>query len=173
MSTTRMRDAAFKPVLRGLPVGTELELDAPYGSFTLHNDVARPAVFLTGGIGITPVRSIVLQSAHDKTGHKVFVFYSNKRPEDAAFLDELSRVGETNENVIIVPTMTEPERSHLAWTGETGYVDENMMAKYVHDLTQPSYYLCGPAGMVTGMRSILNGAGVDDDAIRTEEFTGY
>ena len=63
--------------------------------------------------------------------------------------------------------MTEPERSHLAWTGETGYVDENMMAKYVHDLTQPSYYLCGPAGMVTGMRSILNGAGVDDDAIRT------
>jgi len=52
-------------------------------------------------------------------------------------------------------------------------VDENMMAKYVHDLTQPSYYLCGPAGMVTGMRSILNGAGVDDDAIRTEEFTGY
>lgn len=173
MSTTRMRDTAFKRVLRDLPVGTELELDAPYGSFTLHNDVARPAVLLTGGIGITPVRSIVLQSAHDKTGHKILVFYSNKRPEDAAFLDELSRVGETNEDVIIVPTMTEPERSHRAWTGETGYLDENMIAKYVRDLSQPIYYLCGPAGMVTAMRGILNGAGVDDDAIRTEEFTGY
>ncbi len=58
---TRMRDTAFKRILKTMEPGTELILDAPYGSFTLHNNVSIPAVFLTGGIGITPVRSIVLK----------------------------------------------------------------------------------------------------------------
>ncbi|MEO7015643.1 MAG: FAD-dependent oxidoreductase [Leifsonia sp.] len=169
MATTRLRDTAFKRVLKNMPLGTELELDAPYGSFTLHNNIKRPAVFLTGGIGITPVRSIVLQSTHDKTGHTIFVFYSNNRPEDAAFMDEFGTAVDTNHNLTFVATMTEPERSKQGWDGETGFVDKNMIARYIDDLTTPIYYLCGPAGMVT----LLNTAGVDDDDIRTEEFTGY
>ncbi|QCO99273.1 FAD-dependent oxidoreductase [Arthrobacter sp. 24S4-2] len=173
MCTTRMRDTAFKRVLKGMPIGTELELDAPYGSFTLHNNVARPAVFLTGGIGITPVRSIALQSVHDQTGHAIFAFSSNKRPEDAAFLDELKRLDESAANVTFIATMTEPENSHQPWDGETGFIDQDMITKYVGDLSTPIYYLCGPAGLVKAMRSLLNGAGVDDDDIRTEEFTGY
>ena len=173
VATTRLRDTAFKRVLKNLPVGAELELDAPYGSFTLHNNLKRPAVFLTGGIGGTPVRSITLQSTHDKTGHTIFVFYSNKRPEDAAFLDDFSQAATENENITFVATMTEPEHSEKGWTGETGYIDKELIARYVTDLTTPIYYLCGPAGMVTAMRTLLNGAGVDDDDIRTEEFTGY
>jgi len=173
MATTRLRDTAFKRVLRNMPLGTELELDAPYGSFTLHNNIKRPAVFLTGGIGITPVRSIVLQSTHDKTGHTIFVFYSNNRPEDAAFLDEFDTAASANENLTFVATMTAPERSKQAWAGETGFVDKDMIARYVEDLTTPIYYLCGPAGMVTAMRTLLNAADVDNDDIRTEEFTGY
>jgi ferredoxin-NADP reductase len=173
VSVTRMRDTAFKRELKALPLGTELELDAPYGGFTLHNKVARPAVFLTGGIGITPVRSIVLQAGQDQTAHKLVVFYSNKRPEDAAFLDELTVFGETNENLTFVPTMTQPEKSLRSWNGETGRIDQAMLERHVEDLTAPIYYLCGPAGMVTAMRGVLNGAGVDDDDIRTEEFTGY
>ena len=173
MCTTRMRDTAFKRVLKDLPIGTEVELDAPYGSFTLHNKVDRPAVFLTGGIGITPVRSIILQSVHDKTGHRIIVFYSNKRPEDAAFLDELGRVADGEASITVVATMTEPEKSRHGWTGETGYIDQAMLARHIEGLAAPIYYLCGPAGMVTAMRSLLNSAGVDDDDIRTEEFTGY
>jgi ferredoxin-NADP reductase len=173
MATTRLRDTAFKRVLKNLPLGTELELDAPYGSFTLHNNVKRPAVFLTGGIGATPVRSIVLQSSHDKTGHTIFVFYSNKRPEDAAFTDELRDAAAANKDFTFVPTMTEPEHSEQEWDGETGFIDKNMIGRYLTDLTTPIYYLCGPAGMVTAMRTLLNGAGIDDDDIRTEEFTGY
>lgn len=173
MATTRLRDTAFKRVLRELPPGSELELDAPYGSFALHNKEARPAVFLTGGIGITPVRSIVLQSVHDKTKHTIFVFCSNRRPEDGAFLDEFGRVGGENDNITFVATITEPERSKQAWDGETGFIDKDMIGRYVDDLTVPIYYLCGPPGMVTAMRTLLNGAGVDDDDIRTEEFTGY
>lgn len=173
VSTTRLRDTAFKRVLRDAPIGTEVELDAPYGSFTLHNNVARPAVFLTGGIGITPARSIVLQADHDKTAHKIVVFFSNKRPAEAPYLGELAAVARSNDNITFVPTMTQLETSQQSWTGETGRVDKAMLVKYVDDLTAPIYYLCGPAGMVTAMRTVLNGVGVDDDDIRTEEFTGY
>ncbi|HEU4362183.1 MAG TPA: FAD-dependent oxidoreductase [Mycobacterium sp.] len=173
VSTTRLRDTAFKRVLRDAPIGTPVGLDAPYGSFTLHNNTARPAVFLTGGIGITPARSIVLQADHDKTAHKIFVFYANKRPEDAAYLDDLAAVAESNENFTFVATMDHMELSQHPWSGETGVIDRAMLSKYIDDLTAPIYYLCGPPGMVTAMRTLLNGAGVDDDDIRTEEFTGY
>ena len=171
--TTRMRDTAFKRVVGVMPLGTEVELDAPYGSFTLHNNVRRPAVFLTGGVGVTPVRSIVLQSTHDRSGHVLVVFSSNNRPEDAAFTDDFAAAAEANENLTFVPTMTAAEKSASEWTGETGFIDADMLSLYVHDLSAPIYYLSGPAGMVTAMRSLLNGAGVDDDDIRTEEFTGY
>ena len=65
---TRMRDMAFKRVMKELPDGTQLKLDAPYGSFTLHKNAAIPAVFLTGGIGITAVRSILLEATHNEAG---------------------------------------------------------------------------------------------------------
>ncbi|MES2390467.1 MAG: FAD-dependent oxidoreductase, partial [Acidobacteriota bacterium] len=83
---TRMRDTAFKRSLKSIRLGTEFTLDAPWGELTLHPDTAIPAVFLTGGIGITPVRSIVLQATHDKLPQKIIAFYSNRRPEDAPFL---------------------------------------------------------------------------------------
>ena len=91
MVATRMRDTAFKRVLKTMALGTEVALDAPWGSCTLHSDASIPAVFLSGGIGVTPVRSIVLQAAHDKLPHTIVLFDSNRRPEDAAFLDELGR----------------------------------------------------------------------------------
>ena len=78
------------------PIGTELVLDAPYGLFTLNNVTQRPAVFLTGGIGITPVRSMVLQALHDNTDQDITVFYSNRRPEEAAFLDEFIQLADSN-----------------------------------------------------------------------------
>lgn len=78
MFTTRMRDTAFKRNMQKRNMGTEVTLDAPYGSFTLQNNTRIPAVFLSGGIGITPVRSIILQATHDKTAHKIFLFMQIK-----------------------------------------------------------------------------------------------
>ena len=173
MSATRMRDTAFKRALKTMDIGTELLLDAPYGSFTLHNNSKSPAVFITGGIGITPVRSIILQATHDKLPHRIFLFDSNRRPEDAAFLDDIMEAQEKNPNFTFVGTMTEMEKSDRQWDHETGFVNEGMLSKYVGDLTAPIYYLCGPASMVASMRKISNDAGVDDDNIRTEEFSGY
>ena len=173
MFATRMRDTAFKRVLKTMEVGTEVSLDAPYGSFTLHNNSRTPAVFLTGGIGVTPVRSIILQATHDNLPHKIFLFYSNRRPEDAAFLDQLMEAQEKNPNYTFVGTMTEMEKSIRKWEGETGYITKPMLLKYIGDLTLPIYYIAGPAAMVTAMRKTLNEAGVDDDNTRTEEFSGY
>lgn len=173
MFATRMRDTAFKRVLKTMEIGTEVSMDAPYGSFTLHNNSRIPAVFLTGGIGVTPVRSIVLQAAYENLAHKIFLFDSNRRPEDSAFLDELTNAQHRNPSYIFVGTMTEMEKSGRKWNGETGYINKAMLEKHVGDLTLPIYYVAGPASMVTAMRKTLNEAGVDDDNIRTEEFSGY
>jgi ferredoxin-NADP reductase len=78
-----------------------------------------------------------------------------------------------NPNYTFIGTMTEMEKSGTKWNGETGYITKTMLEKYVGDLTLPIYYLAGPASMVTAMRKTLNEAGVDDDNIRTEEFSGY
>jgi ferredoxin-NADP reductase len=173
MFATRMRDTAFKRVLKTLALGTELTLSAPGGSFTLHSNAAIPAVFVTGGIGVTPVRSIVLQAIHDKTAHRLFVFDSNKRPEDAAFLDELTQPHENTPHYTFVGTMTGMEKSSRTWHGETGLITKAMLSKYIDDLTLPIYYIAGPPAMVVGLRKTLSESGVIDDNIRTEEFSGY
>jgi Na+-transporting NADH:ubiquinone oxidoreductase subunit NqrF len=76
-----------------------------------------------------------------------------------------------------VGTMTEMEKSSREWHGETGYISKPMLLKYIGDLKLPIYYVDnyvdGPPAMVTAMRETLGEAGVDDDNIRTEEFSGY
>jgi len=90
MIATRMRDTAFKRVLRKASPGLQVKIDGPGGSFVLHRKSEKPAVFLAGGIGITPFLSIIRQAGHDKSPHHMYLFYSNRRPEDSAFLDLLS-----------------------------------------------------------------------------------
>lgn len=170
---TRMRDTAFKRILKELPLGTILKFEAPGGSFTLHNNKEIPAVFLTGGIGITPVKSIVTQATKDKLPHQIYLFYSNNRPEDAAFLDELAALEKENKKYKFIPTMTAMEKSKQPWSGEIGYINREMLQKYIKDLTKPIYYISGPAAMVAAMRKMLNDANINDDNIRTEEFSGY
>lgn len=170
---TRMRDTAFKRVLKTMESGTEIRLNAPYGSFTLYDDESNPAVFLTGGIGVTPVRSIILQALHDHVPHRILVFYSNRKPEDATFLDELAASCGKNPNCTFVATMTRMEASGREWHGETAVISKAMLLKYMDDLRLPVYYLDGPPAMVGAMRKILSEAGVDDNRIRTEEFSGY
>ncbi|MEP6776514.1 MAG: FAD-dependent oxidoreductase, partial [Chloroflexota bacterium] len=170
---TRMRDTAFKRVLKKLPYGTQLKLDAPYGSFTLHTNSAIPAVFLTGGIGITPVRSILVEATKVALTRRILLFYSNHAPEDTAFSEELRAVAAKNPQFTFVPTMTKMEHSRDKWTGETGYVTKAMLERYIDDLTVPIYYCSGPATLVSAMRELLTEAGVSEDNIRTEEFVGY
>jgi ferredoxin-NADP reductase len=173
MFATRLRDTAFKRSLKKVPLGTDVKIDSPMGSFTLHKNSAKSAVFLAGGIGITPFLSIVRQAGHDRLPHMLYLFYSNRRPEDAAFLEALQMLEKSNPNFQLICTMTELPQSQKGWKGETGLIDKEMLSRYLSTLQGPIYYSAGPPAMVTGMRKMLVGAGVDEDDIRTEEFGGY
>jgi ferredoxin-NADP reductase len=170
---TRMRDSAFKRVLSHVPPGTQLKLDGPFGDLRLHNDSSRAAVMLCGGIGITPFRSILLNAAHNKLPHRIFLFYSNRRPEDAPFLEELQSLEKRNPNFKLIACMTEIDESSHSWAGERGRITSQTLAKYLAGDSSAIYYITGPPRFVAGMHSMLSGTGVDDDNIRTEEFGGY
>jgi len=170
---TRMRDSAFKRVLRMAPLDLEVNMEGPVGSFNLHNNSAKPAVFLAGGIGITPFSSIVRHAANAKLPHKLYLFYSNRRPEDAAFMPILQALEKENPNYQFIPSMSEMNKSAQAWNGETGFINREMIVRHLPNLQGPIYYIAGPPAMVAAMREMLNAAGVDEDDIRTEEFAGY
>ena len=160
---TRMRDTAFKRELDRMPEGTAIEMDGPYGSFTLHAKKEKPAVFIAGGIGITPFMSILTSAAEEKLNRKFFLFYSNRTENDAAFLRELSGLTAEIPDFTFVPIMSERE----------GYLNEKTIRKYVENIDGPIYYLAGPPGMVAAMRKMLAGMNIPEDDIRFEEFAGY
>jgi ferredoxin-NADP reductase len=173
MVATRLRETAFKRVLSEVPLGTEVKIEGPFGNLRLHNDQSRAAVILTGGIGITPFRSILLNAAMNNLPHRILLFYANRRPEDAAFLDELKQLELKNQHFQLIACMTEIEKSSRPWSGELGRISPQLLAKYTKGLTSPVYYVTGPPSMVHAMHTMLLDSGVDDDNIRIEEFAGY
>jgi ferredoxin-NADP reductase len=169
---TRMRDTAFKRALRQLPEGAEVKLIGPIGQFTL-GDEPRAGVFIAGGIGITPFMSMLRQAAHDRVPRPLVLLYSNRRPEDAAFLGELEELERQNRNFLLLATMTEMGKSARAWAGPTGLVSAALIQRAAAGLDAPVYYVVGPPAMVLAMQETLRGAGVREDDIRSEEFYGY
>ncbi len=169
---TRMRDSAFKRALKALPDGASMRIDGAFGDLTL-GDTGRPALFIAGGIGITPFMSMLRQAAEDRSPQLLFLAYSNRRPEDSAFLDELQQLERQNRHFRLMATMTDMSKSARAWSGETGVVDADMLKRLVGDLAAPIYYVVGPPAMVEAMQATLAGAGIAGDKIRTEEFFGY
>ena len=174
MITTRLRDTAFKRILRNMEVGQPLVVGPPHGSFFLHDDASKPAIFLAGGIGITPVYSMIKDVIERQLPHKITVFYSNRRPEDAPFLYELDGMVRQNSHLTLIATMTEPEKSAHTLQGQTGLMDRILLESRLHDLPSAGiYYLSGPPTMVAAMRTLLVDAKVGEANIKTEEFTGY
>src|SRR5262245_27324792 len=123
---TRMRDTAFKRVLKGMPAGGRVGLRGPSGLFTLDPADSRAAVFLAGGIGVTPFVSILRDAARSRLERDLCLFYSNRRPEDAAYLDELAGLPSRNPRLRFVGTMVEMDKSSKAWSGERGFLDRAM-----------------------------------------------
>jgi ferredoxin-NADP reductase len=173
----RMRDTAFKRVLGRMPIGgnvrIEILLNSPHGSFALHDDASHPAVFLIGGIGIVPAFSMIKDALERKLPHNMFLFYSNRRPEDAPFLDELETLAKHHPSFTLIATLTKPEKETSSWRGETGHIDHSMLKKYVDDLQSPMYYLAGLPEMASAMKTMLTTSGVRVENIRAEEFTGF
>ena len=170
---TRQSDSSFKRSLMALSIGAAVEIEGPYGDLTLHEDAERSAVFLAGGIGITPIRSMILDAANRVLPHRMFLFYSNGNREGAAFLAEMAELGKQNPRFKLIATITDREGSNSDWGGEHGYITREMIAKHVGDITAPVYYVAGPPAMVSSMEALLRHAGIKGENARAEAFSGY
>src|SRR5215210_4755272 len=104
---TRVRDTAFKRSLAELPVGAEVDVEEPKGSFLLPEDTDQHYVFIAGGIGITVFRCMLRYIAEEQLPHRITLVYSNRDRGSAAFLDELQELEQANPNLQLVLTMTE------------------------------------------------------------------
>lgn len=173
MIVTRMRDTAFKRVLKGMPIGASVRMQGPFGTLTLPPVGPEPVVFLTGGIGITPFLSMIKDATITHSAQKMVLFYSNRRPENTAFLQELQGMEKKNPHFTLVGTMTQMENSTQPWSGERGYITEEMLRKFVPNIAAAQYFIAGPPAMVETLAAMLRHANVSEDRIHVEEFSGY
>jgi ferredoxin-NADP reductase len=167
---TRLRDSAFKRSLAALPAGTEVEVEQPKGSFVLPAETDVPLVFVAGGIGITVFRSMLLAIAEDGLPYRVTLVYSNRDRESTAFLDELAGLARTDDRIAFVPTMTDDD----GWDGERRRVGPELLRDHLEgDLAGYRYLVAGPPGMVEGVTAALRSAGIPDDRVEADRFSGY
>jgi ferredoxin-NADP reductase len=167
---TRLRDSAFKRSLAELPTGAEVDVEEPKGSFLLPEDTDQEYVFIAGGIGITVFRCMLRYIAEEQLAHRVTLVYSNRDRESAAFLDELQELERKLPNVRLVLTMTDDP----AWNGESRLIDGDLLRAHLgDDLASQNYLIAGPPDMVDGVVETLQTAGVPDDRVRPDRFSGY
>ena len=167
---TRMRNTAFKRSLRELPVGTEIEVEAPKGNFVLPADPSRPLVFVAGGIGITVFRSMLRYIREERLPYRVMLIYSNRDRESTPFLDELRELEREVPDLRLILTMTQDP----GWNGETRKVDARFFNDYLgDDLNAFTFLVAGPPGMAEAVQKALEGSGVDDENVRVDRFSGY
>jgi ferredoxin-NADP reductase len=123
--------------------------------------------------GGTPFRSMLLHASASALPHRLQLFYSNGRPEDAAFLHELEGVAKENSRFQFIGTMTQMEKPKQKWEGRTGFIDKQMLLQNTNDLKDSICYVAGPPIMVSAIGHALTGLGIKEDNIRSEEFAGY
>jgi ferredoxin-NADP reductase len=167
---TRMRESAFKRSLGDLPVGAEVEVESPKGSFALPEDTSRPLVFVAGGIGITVFRSMLRYIREEGLPYRVMLLFSNRDRESAAFLDELQALEQEIPDFRLVLTMTQDR----GWLGESRKMDARFFRDYLsEDLNGYTFLVAGPPAMVEGVQQALAEAGVAEENVRGERYSGY
>jgi ferredoxin-NADP reductase len=172
MIGTRLRGSALKRTLMEAPLGLPVEIDGPYGSFTLHRNAAKPAVLLAGGIGITPFHSIIGDATERHLAHSITLIYANRSAADVAWLPDLEAWTRENPNFRLVATLTAPVPGDV-WKHERGPVDRAFLRRHVDPAGDRIFYIAGPGAFVKAMQTMLPEVGADPDNIRAEDFPGY
>ena len=167
---TRLRDTAFKRTLAELEVGSEVDVEPPKGRFVLPDGTSRPLVFVAGGIGITVFRSMLRYIAEEHLPYRVTLIYSNRDRESTAFLDEFVELERELAGFRLLLTMT----ADPGWGGESRKIDAQFFEEYLEgDLNQYTFLVAGPPGMTAAMETALREAGVKDENVIAEGYTGY
>lgn len=169
----RVRDTAFKRNLATAPIGTELHLEGPLDDLGLRPGEDREMVFIAGGVGIAPFMSVIRDATACGGALRATLFYSNRRPEDAAYLDELWHAGERLRGFRFIPVMTQAHASARSWRGETNRLGIDLLRRYLPSLDGRAYYLVGGPSLISELRRSLIGAGVPDADIGLELYAGY
>jgi len=171
MFTTRIRGSGFKETLRQAPIGYELTCDTPNGEFILRQGETRLRhVFIAGGIGVTPYRSILRYSADMNEPLNVLMLYFNRSSADIIFQQELESIARQMPTFSLVNVLTEPEEG---WMGKQGKLDESILRTFVPDPNGLCFWVSGPPAMVNACRELLELIGAKDQSIRTDRFLGY
>jgi ferredoxin-NADP reductase len=167
---TRLRDTAFKKTLAELAVGDEVDVEQPKGDYRLPEDTNREYVFVAGGIGITVFRSMLRYIRDTGEPYRVTLVYSNRDRESTPFLDELVELERSLPGFRLVLTMTDDD----GWEGETRYVAADLLRDHLGgDLGHYTYLVAGPPAMVESVIEQLASAGVPEDRVLPDRFSGY
>lgn len=165
---TKLTGSLYKKNLDQLTNNDKLEITGPYGVFKIHENVTAPAVFLAGGIGISPFRSMIIDDKDHDFPHRMTLFFSNKDHQQIPFHYTFSNISHAHFQYI--PTITEKTKG---WQGEVGRINNRLIRKYIINIAEPYYYVAGPKQMVDSMKKMLLGLGVAMDHIKQSIFIGY
>lgn len=162
MITTRFTPdtgSSFKKALFSLPAGSEIEADEPEGDFTL-DDPNKNYIFIAGGIGITPYRSILTEAAAKGQNLKVHLLYAY-RSDDIPFREELDKLASKNPD-FKVDYIVNPRK-----------IDEQTLKAALEQADNPIVYVSGPEPMVEQLKDTLMNLGVEEERIKADYFPGY
>ncbi|HET7148426.1 MAG TPA: Rieske 2Fe-2S domain-containing protein [Candidatus Nitrosopolaris sp.] len=180
MFSTRIRDTPYKNRLSSLEERAKVKVRGPEGKFVLHDDYSKPAVFLSGGIGVTPFRSMIKYATDERLPVKINMFDSNRDQTNILYKNEFDECLKTNNNLKIIYTITTEEHeqapSSSGWKGERGIINKAMLTKYLttSELDNSVFYICGPPGMLKAMQNLLqDDLHIPKERLKVEEFTGY
>ncbi|MFZ1654689.1 MAG: FAD-dependent oxidoreductase [Candidatus Moraniibacteriota bacterium] len=171
--TVRITDSGYKQTLMTLVPGDVAQATKPIGHFTLsHAADGQRIVFLTGGIGITPVRSILIEAAPARSIRPFTCFYSNRMPKDAAFHEELKTLSLPDYSY--VATFTQEASVSTGAADERGYITAEMLRKYVPagEILTSWYYLVGAPTFIGAMETLLESMGIAKERSVNDPFTG-
>ncbi len=155
----RISQSGFKQTLIQSPLGIPINIEGPFGVFTLPEDAVMPVVFIAGGIGITPFLSMISFATEEKSLHKIMLLYVNHSPESSAFLEKLEELEKMNPN--------------FSYRKHYGPLDEMFIRNNIENPKDFFWYIAGPPGMVGKARKIIMSLGAVEEKIRVEEFIGY
>ena len=167
--TKRFTPNEYSTILKGLKPGDWAKIDAPYGKFTFEGEHPKIAL-LTGGIGITPFRSICRYCTDKQIPSNIVLIYGCRTPSDIAFREEFEQMQVLNKNFRAVFTVNEASED---WKGAVGNINADMVKKELPDYKERVFFACGPPGMVTAMTNMIKSLGLPDTQLKLESFAGY
>jgi ferredoxin-NADP reductase len=166
---TRIRDTAFKRSLVEMPEGASVDVEQPKGSFVLPEDTSKQYVFVAGGIGITPFRSMLRYIADKGLDYDITLVYSNRDVESTAFLDELKELESVVPRCRVIFTMTDDP----TWEGDKRMLDAEVLRELLGDLESFHFMIAGPPPMAKSVEASLLEAGLSEGQVQSDSFSGY